>query len=201
MASPEVGGPEYEGYVSNYRSLAEEITDRQWLQAGVVAGVKKEFGGEGVRHFANDVARSYSYLMRSAQTWELFRGPERTASENKVLSFSHHMAVLGSKNPEEWLALAEDDNLDSKTLEDLVRQNKDLEGSKEIQGVYFEAGHMKTCPTCRGRGKIPEDADEDNDGDGTTGSRPEPTKAKRGMTIMDDEGMSVDPFGSLTVVK
>lgn len=112
-------------HIAAFRTVTEELDDHYWAQAAVAASLSKKYSDKDVakramEDLAEAVELSPSYLRQMARTYRTFT---ESFSREKKLYFNHHRIAAYAVNPERALAVAVENGMSCRTLEDWVSED------------------------------------------------------------------------------
>lgn len=95
-------GYDWESLISQGLEARELKDQSQWRLGELADKVDTQYGKDTIGMFAVGIGVNKSSLLRYRDVYRAFKGKEI----NPALSFSHHMKVVGTDDPEKWLVLA-----------------------------------------------------------------------------------------------
>lgn len=121
----EVEAETTQDHIAAFRNVTEELDDHYWAQAAVAASLSKKFSDKEVaKHAMEELAEavelSPSYLRQMARTYCTFT---ESFSREKKLYFNHHRIAAYAVNPERALAVAVEQGMSCRALEDWVSED------------------------------------------------------------------------------
>jgi len=161
----EVEAETIEDHIAAFRAVTSEMDDHYWAQASVAASVSKKYGkgeyaDQQMEKLASAAELSVGYLRKIARTYRTFT---QSFPRETDLYFSHHRAACDYANPSEALAVAREQGMSIRALEEWISEQNKKKAKKKTRKAQraaqtdfllhlehvesvIEDDFMKNCP-------------------------------------------------------